>query len=94
MNFIKAEAEKNGPVNVDALSEERKAYLAKTKSDLEKFWQDTNALLEKPQDKLIQHIARLKLGLKQDPELKSWFDLEAKVIYSKFSLLFKLKLFL
>lgn len=50
----------------------------RVKADLEKFWLDTNQLLDKPQAKLAQHIARLKFNLKKDPEFKSWFDLELR----------------
>ncbi|CAF0878303.1 unnamed protein product [Brachionus calyciflorus] len=72
------ETEKPSQVNVEKLSEERRDYLSKVKIELEKFWSEATLLLEKPQDKLIQHIARLKISVKQDPTFKSWFDLEAR----------------
>ena len=73
------DAEKLDRVDSEAFSENRQNYLQKVKFELDKFWLESSKLFEKPQDKLIQNIARLKISLKQDPELKSWFDLEARV---------------
>lgn len=54
----------------------------KTKAQLEKYWSEVNQLLERVDDKfkLRQHIARLKYNLKKDPEIKSWFEVEKRVI--------------
>lgn len=67
-----------------ALSEERQAYYAKVKQDLEKFWIEINKVLEKPDDKLLQHVARIKFILRESPAFKSWFDIEARVSHSNF----------
>jgi hypothetical protein len=64
---------------VAALSEERQAYYAQIKQDIEGFWNDINKILEKPEDKVLQHVARIKLVLRESPNLKSWFDIEARV---------------
>lgn len=78
-NLKLSESDKSSKVSVEELSEERRNYLQKVKLDLEKFWSESSKLFDKPQEKLIQHIARLKISLKQDPDLKSWFDLESRV---------------
>ena len=41
-------------------------------------------MLDKPHDKqvIIQHIARLKYNLKNDPNIKSWFEVEARAEFS------------
>ena len=50
------------------------------RDDLEKFWNEINQVLEKStDDKLLQHIARIKFILKESPKLKSWFEIEARV---------------
>lgn len=67
-------------INIDALSDERQSHLNKLRYDIERFWSEVNKILEKPEDKkMLQHIARLKYTLKHEPELKSWFDLDARV---------------
>jgi hypothetical protein len=67
-----------------ALSEERQALLKKVKQELENFWGTVNSILEKPDaKKLIQNIARSKLSLKNDPRIKSWFELEARAEFSQ-----------
>ncbi len=81
---FKADPTKNAnptPASVDvaALSEERQAYFNKISVELENFWQNINKVLEKPDDKTLQHVARIKFLLKENPNLKSWFDLEARV---------------
>ena len=43
-----------------------------------------NTILEKPEaKKLIQNIARSKLSLKKDPNIRSWFELEARAEFSQ-----------
>ncbi|RNA34736.1 sperm-associated antigen 17, partial [Brachionus plicatilis] len=81
-NLKLSESDNSDRVNVEQLSEERRNYLKKVKLELEKFWSESAKLFDKPQDKLIQHVARLKISLKQDPQLKSWFDLESRVSQS------------
>lgn len=78
-------------VNVDGISKEKQTYLAKVKSELETFWKDINSILEKIDDRiLLQHVARLKFNVKKDPEIKSWFETEMRVIIdTRVFLLFK-----
>ena len=59
----------------------REVHLNKVKLEIEKFWVEANKILEKPDDKqtVIQHIARLKYSLKNDPNVKSWFEPEPRV---------------
>ncbi len=73
----------NSSIDVAALSEERQAYYAQVKQDLETFWNDINKILEKPEDKMLQHVARIKFILKEHANLKSWFDIEARVSFQK-----------
>jgi len=66
-----------------ALNEQRRAYFENLKFDLDKFWLEANSIMEKALDKpLVQHMARMRLNLKQDPKMKSWFDIEARVIHA------------
>ena len=54
--------------------------LDKIRHDLEKFWDDVNPIMEKNENKqMIQNIARTKFSLRNDPQLKSWFELDARV---------------
>jgi hypothetical protein len=65
---------------VEALGEQRRAYYEKLKLDLDKYWREVNAILEKSLDKqLIQQIARIKFNLKYDPQFRSWFEIELRV---------------
>jgi hypothetical protein len=74
-----------------ALSQERQSQLNNTKQELEKFWLNVNKLLEKPDNKkpMLQNIARFKFNLNHDPQLKSWFELEARVTFLNFQFLIK-----
>ena len=55
-------------------------HLDKVRQDLEKFWDDVNPIMEKNENKpMIQNIARAKFSLRNDPQLKSWFELDARV---------------
>lgn len=65
------------------LNEERQNHLNKTKAFLERYWSEVNHLLERVDDKLKlrQHIARLKYNLKRDPQIKSWFEVERRVLF-------------
>lgn len=72
-----------------ALSDERRAQMQKTAAELDKFWKDINLILESSQDKsLLQNIARLKYCIEKDPPLKSWFEIEARVIFNLLIYLF------
>lgn len=51
---------------------------------MENFWSNVNHIIERSETKkLIQNIARSKLSLKNDPRLKSWFELEARAEFSQ-----------
>ena len=73
------------------LSEERNAGFRKLKAELDKFWSEVDAVLEKPvggggggdptleSKSILQHIAKCKISLKHDPQVKNWFDIEPRV---------------
>ena len=64
-----------------ALSEERQAQMQKTTIELENFWRGINMILESSNDKsVLQNVARLKYTVEQNPNIKSWFELEPRVI--------------
>lgn len=75
----KQDKSSNGTISVD-----KEAHYGKAKGELEKFWPEITQLLDKPDDKqtIIQHIARLKYNLKNDPNIKSWFEVEARAEFS------------
>lgn len=62
------------------MSEQKKIYFQKLKNELDNYWIEVNSIMEKSIDKpLVQNMARIKLNLKKDPEMKSWFDIESRV---------------
>ncbi len=81
-------------VNPEGISKEKQIYMTKVKADLELFWKDINQIIEKIDDrKLIQNVARLKFNVKKDPEIKSWFETEIRVIFNSFNLINYLRIF-
>ncbi len=68
-------------INPDGISKEKQTYMAKVRADLELFWKDINQVIEKIDDrKLIQNVARLKFNIRKDPQIKSWYETEMRVI--------------
>lgn len=63
------------------LSELKKSYYVKLNDELTKYWSEIGTILEKSIDKqLIQHMANLKFHLKSSPNMKSWFEIDPRVI--------------
>jgi hypothetical protein len=60
--------------------DEKTAVMQRATGLLDQFWKDVNVVLEKSSDRsMLQNIARLRYVVKSDPEIKSWFELEARV---------------